>query len=247
MNLLRKYIRRLLSEATEHDDHFKLLMDSGYDGIKQAMELADSLGIPSQELPWDRKSVDDYRWEMRDDVSWPEILEPTGWTEKDYRDAFDAKWNPVDVENMIKDLQEATEQSATGEEREKMLYLFFAESSRMGIQLAEMLMPEMAKELVEFVDMVDMFIEMGESLISQKKAGDYGSLARLRSIWFEIREASTKMSKRQSGKVVDAEYLWSVDLSGVFGAIDMVLSSTFITWDPEHQELLDDLKEWARQ
>jgi hypothetical protein len=144
-------------------------------------------------------------------------------------------------------LQESTEQSATDEERDKMLYLFFAESSRMGIQLAEMLSPETAKELVDFVAMVDMFIEMGESLLDQKKAGDYGSLARLRSIWFEIRTASTKMAKGQSGKVVDAEYLWSVDLSGVFGAIDMVLSSTFITWDPEHQELLDDLKEWARQ
>lgn len=140
-----------------------------------------------------------------------------------------------------------TEQPVTDEERDKMLYLFFAESSRMGIQLAEMLRPETAKELVEFVDMVDMFIEMGESLISQKKAGDYGSLARLRSIWFEIRTASTKMARGQSGKVVDAEYLWNNDLSGVFGAIDMVLSSTFITWDPEHQELLDDLKEWARQ
>lgn len=245
MNLLRKYIR-VLVEATEYDDKFKELMDSGYDGIKQAMELADSLGIASQELPWDQESIDEYAWEMRDDVPWPEVLEPTGWTKKDYRDAFDAKWKSTPGAQPHWDLRESTEQSATDEERDKMLYLFFAESSRMGIQMAEMLMPEMAKELVEFMDMVDMFIEMGESLISQKKAGDYGSLARLRSIWFEIRTTSTKMAKRQSGKVVDAEYLWSNDLSGVFGAIDMVLSSTFITWDPEHQELLDDLKEWAR-
>ena len=148
----------------------------------------------------------------------------------------------------IRELIESTEQSATDEERDKMLYLFFAESSRMGIQMAEMLMPEMAKELVEFVDMVDMFIEMGESLISQKKTGDYGSLSRLRSIWLEIKTASTKMSKGQSGKVADAEYLWGNDLLGhVYRSIDMVLSSTFITWTPEYQELLDDLKEWARQ
>jgi|LWDU01.1.fsa_nt_gi hypothetical protein len=91
MNLLREYIRELI-EATEYDDKFKELMDSGPDGIKQAMELADSLGIPSQELPWDMDSIDEYAWEMRDDVPWPEVLEPTGWTEKDYRNAFDAKW-----------------------------------------------------------------------------------------------------------------------------------------------------------
>ena len=92
MNLLREYIRELI-EATEYDDKFKELMDSGFDGIKQAMELADSLGIASQELPWDMDSIDEYAWEMRDDVPWPEVLEPTGWTEKDYRNAFDAKWN----------------------------------------------------------------------------------------------------------------------------------------------------------
>ena len=48
MNLLREYIRELI-ETTEYDDKFKELMDSGYDGIKQAIELADSLGISSQE------------------------------------------------------------------------------------------------------------------------------------------------------------------------------------------------------
>jgi len=60
MNLLREYIRELLSEATKYDSKFKPLMDAGYDGIKQAMELADQLGIPSQELPWDFKSISDY-------------------------------------------------------------------------------------------------------------------------------------------------------------------------------------------
>ena len=146
----------------------------------------------------------------------------------------------------IRELTEAT----TDEERAKTLYLFFAESSRVGIQLAEMLMPEMAKELVEFVDMVDMFIEMGESLINQKPGEKIdASLPRLRSIWFEIAKKATKMSKGiRSGEwdVPHAEYQWRNDLSGVRSAIDMVLTSNFITWDPEHQELLDDLKEWAR-
>ena len=84
-NELRKYIRSLLIEATEYDDHFKTLMSSGYDGIKQAMELADSLGIPSQELPWDRDSIDEYAWEMRDDITWPEVLDLAGWTQEDFQ------------------------------------------------------------------------------------------------------------------------------------------------------------------
>jgi len=60
MKQLRQYIRELLSEATEYDSKFKPLMDSGYDGIKQAMELADTLGIPSQELPWTEELITDY-------------------------------------------------------------------------------------------------------------------------------------------------------------------------------------------
>lgn len=85
---LEQYIRELV-EATQHDPQFKTLMDSGFDGIKQAMELADHLGIPSQELPWDFESVDEWVWEMRDEPSYafPEILEPTGWTKEEYRSA----------------------------------------------------------------------------------------------------------------------------------------------------------------
>ena len=143
-----------------------------------------------------------------------------------------------------------TERPATDEERAKMLYFFFRDSSRMGIQLAEMLMPGTAEELVKFVDLVDMFIEMGERLINQQPGEKIdGSLPRLQSIWFEIKTASTEMSKGiRSGEwdVPHAEYQWRNDLSGVRSAIDMVLTSNFITWDPEHQELLDDLKEWAR-
>ena len=144
-----------------------------------------------------------------------------------------------------------TERPATDEERAKMLYFFFRDSSRMGIQLAEMLMPGTAEELVKFVDLVDMFIEMGERLINQKPGEKIdGSLPRLRSIWFEIKTASTEMSKGiRSGEwdVPHAEYLWSNDLLGeVYRSIRMVLTSTFITWTPEYQELLDDLKEWAR-
>ena len=67
MSLIREYVRELI-ETTEYDDKFKPLMDSGYDGIKQAVELADSLGIPSQELPWDFKSISDYVDETVDET-----------------------------------------------------------------------------------------------------------------------------------------------------------------------------------
>jgi|TARA_R110001583_G_scaffold5598_18_gene30149 hypothetical protein len=112
MKHLRQYIRELLTEATEYDDHFKPLMDSGYDGIKQAIELADSLGIPPQELPWDYGSVDAYilhhykqnkgwlpgaREFTREDYD--EYLEPTNWTYEDWIEAGNR-----DFENYERDL-----------------------------------------------------------------------------------------------------------------------------------------------
>tara|TARA_R110000824_G_scaffold278940_2_gene467187 strand:+ start:622 stop:972 length:351 start_codon:yes stop_codon:yes gene_type:complete len=63
MKLLLENWRKFINEATEHDDKFKTLMNAGWNGIKQAMELADHLDIPSQELPWDFKSVSDYVYE----------------------------------------------------------------------------------------------------------------------------------------------------------------------------------------
>ena len=82
MNLLREYIRELLSESTEYDDKFKPLMDSGYDGIKQAMELADQLGISSQELPWELKHVDEFLDKTPDPIL--DAQEVTGWSMEEY-------------------------------------------------------------------------------------------------------------------------------------------------------------------
>ena len=52
MKQLRQYIRKLIVETTEYDDQFTQLMDSGYDGMMQAIEMAGSLDIPTEELPW---------------------------------------------------------------------------------------------------------------------------------------------------------------------------------------------------
>jgi len=50
----------ILNEVTQYDSQLKPLMDSGYEGIKQAMELADSLGIPLRELPWTDDTLNIY-------------------------------------------------------------------------------------------------------------------------------------------------------------------------------------------
>jgi len=86
MVLLRKYIRGLL-ESTKHDEQFKTLMDAGYDGIKQAIFLAASRGIPSQDLPWDIDSVDAWVWETSGWELTDETLKPTGWNIEDYENA----------------------------------------------------------------------------------------------------------------------------------------------------------------
>ena len=36
------------------------LMNSGYEGIIQAIELAESMGIPTQDLPWTLDAVSKY-------------------------------------------------------------------------------------------------------------------------------------------------------------------------------------------
>ena len=97
-NELRKYIRSLLNEATEYDDHFRSMMDSGYEGVKQAMELADSLGMQPQDLPWTKKHVEEYLYDgavsMGIDLIGPEaqkayakLLAQTGWTWEDWVEA----------------------------------------------------------------------------------------------------------------------------------------------------------------
>jgi hypothetical protein len=58
MRLLREYIRGLLIEATEYDDHFARILDSH--APVQAIELAKSLDIPLRELPWNLERIRNY-------------------------------------------------------------------------------------------------------------------------------------------------------------------------------------------
>ena len=103
MNLLREYVRGLLNEATQYDSKFLTLMDAGYDGIKEAMFLADSLGIPSQELPWINSSISDYLYyeaeSMGIDLNDPgakgvytKLLANTGWTWEEWVSAGTADY-----------------------------------------------------------------------------------------------------------------------------------------------------------
>ena len=107
MKLLREYIRGLLTEASEYDDQFERLMDSGYEGMLQAIQLADSLGIPSQELPWNIRRVN--RWvdergyrEIGFGYGRPEnlkiLLEPTGWTIEKRRAENEKTFRRVEAE-----------------------------------------------------------------------------------------------------------------------------------------------------
>ena len=82
-NELRKYIRSLLSESTQYDDHFKPLMDSGYDGIKQAIELADSLGMSPRELPWNDDTLNAYLFYAPGEDTL-EKLTKIGWTTEEW-------------------------------------------------------------------------------------------------------------------------------------------------------------------
>lgn len=59
MKQLRETIRRIITETIEFEDKFKHLMGTPA-GIHQALELAESLGIPSTELPWTFDSVLNY-------------------------------------------------------------------------------------------------------------------------------------------------------------------------------------------
>jgi len=97
---LRHLIRRQLVEATEYEDALSRMMDSGPDGVVQAMNLAQSLGIPTQELPWDTERVAAFMSDFQTkqirrqmavgpenamspeevDVELNKFLKPTGWT-----------------------------------------------------------------------------------------------------------------------------------------------------------------------
>ena len=58
MKLLLENWRRYLNEATEYDEHFARILDSG--APEQAIELAKSLDIPLRDLPWNLERIKNY-------------------------------------------------------------------------------------------------------------------------------------------------------------------------------------------
>lgn len=91
---------KLLRETIEWS---KPLMDMGYEGMLQAIDLAEDAGIPTQDLPWTAESVllyvDHHHFEVfgrrSSGMSWDkeveQILKPTGWTWEKYKHAFDRR------------------------------------------------------------------------------------------------------------------------------------------------------------
>jgi hypothetical protein len=90
-------------------------MDSGFDGIKQAIELAGSLGIPSQALPWDIDSVDAWVWHTSGWELTDETLKPTGWTEEDYVNASRQQFHDYEASLGYHELERLNLQEASVE------------------------------------------------------------------------------------------------------------------------------------
>ena len=96
---------RRLAEATEYDSKFSQLMAGGLGGVEQAFQLADAMGIPTQELPWTLQTVSRYvdakGYEDYPDGGWAqhheELLEPTGWSLEKWREEL--RKREEDIEN----------------------------------------------------------------------------------------------------------------------------------------------------
>ena len=113
MKHLRQYIRQIIKESTEFDANFKQLMDSGYEGMIQAIELAENMDIPTQDLPWTAELVllyVDYHHmtvfgRRSSGMSWDkeveQILEPTGWTWKEYEHAWGRRDSAQSIEYQL--------------------------------------------------------------------------------------------------------------------------------------------------
>ena len=145
-----------------------------------------------------------------------------------------------------------TEQSMSDEE--KIIMLFFRESSRMGIQMAEMTpgLESLAEDLDNFRDQVDGFVDKAEGLVSQGKyqQGDldmFEELTRLRDQieWGAVRLVDDKQltSKEPS----DALWEWENELSLLWDGIRIAISPNSVRWNDKMQTKLDDLKDWARE
>ena len=146
-----------------------------------------------------------------------------------------------------------TEQSMSDEE--KIIMLFFKESSRLGIQMAAMTpgLESLAEDLDNFRDQVDGFVDKVEGLVSQGKyqkidlLGDMLELTRLRDQieWGAVRLVDDKQltSKEPS----DALWEWENELSLLWDGIRIAISPGSVRWNDKMKTKLDDLKDWARE
>ena len=106
----RKFAKeeKVIKEATEFDEEFERLFKSGPEGIKQAVEFAEVLGIPTQDLPWGPDNI--YQFVNP---------ENRGMMQSDFRKLVDAQeeitgWGFEKYDSAVSDLGDAR-QVASGE------------------------------------------------------------------------------------------------------------------------------------
>ena len=237
-----------LQEATQYDSHFKTLMDAGYDGIKEALFLADSLGIPSQELPWDLKSIDEFiAKDPRE--SWEELLHITGWEFGEWLAASQREYEDYERSLGLRESVALHEQSMSDEE--KVIMLFFKESSRLGIQVAEMTpgFEKLAEDLDNFRDQVDCFVDKAEGLVrSQGKYQERNqyTIDDLDTLRDQIEHGAYNLTRRVTGQAGLAMSNWVDELFSLVDGIRIAVSPYSAGWNDKMQTKLDSLKDWAR-
>lgn len=162
--------------------NLKPLMDSGYEGIIQAIELAESMGIPTQDLPWTldavNKFVDEEGQRLFPDGGWGQhydtLLEPTGWSKKEWRAELRKREEENDrmwAEKYGKMTERALRQyirvilevrAPDDDERSethKLVHMFLSEYGTVqAIELAEML-PDVDPRMVELFSEIRSHVE----------------------------------------------------------------------------------------
>jgi len=145
-----------------------------------------------------------------------------------------------------------TEQSMSDEE--KIIMLFFKESSGFGIQMAEMTpgFEKLAEDLGNFRDQVDGFVDKAEGLVSQGKQPlstnplktlldqiEYGA----KNLTRRLVAAGTRPATGQAGLAMSK---WSDELFLLYDGIIIAIQPNSVRWNDKMQTKLDDLKDWAR-
>ena len=138
-----------------------------------------------------------------------------------------------------------TEQSMSDEE--KIIMLFFRESSRLGIQMAEMTpgLEKLAEDLDNFRDQVDGFVDKAEGLVSQGK--QQHSTNHLKTLLDQIEYGAQNLTRRVTGQAGLAMSKWSDELFLLYDGIIIAIQPNSVRWNDKMQTKLDDLKDWARE